>query len=187
MFLRKTVFVVGTIVGGLAAGCAPTRTEVVSASAQAARAPIFKLVVFGANMTADYRYAIEDGLVRDLRARGVDARAAHAIFATSPAEQTDARGAVVAQGYEAVLRVTLAQIERAELFDAEEGTRPSPSSVWNLQASLWDLGEDRLAWSADTRTANPVGPNDLAASVAGAILPALTRAHLILPVRADGG
>ena len=184
MFSQKTVFAAGTVLALVAGtGCVPTMTQVTRSAAEALRPPIFKMVVFGSNMDAEFQRAIEDALVVDLRARGVDARAAHAIFATSPTGNEAALATTVAQGYEAVLRVTFAEVQRGEPFANDD----KPSSVWSFQSSLWDPAENRLVWSADTRTANPVGPKDLGTSISSAILPELTQAHLILPVRAQGG
>ena len=102
----------------------------------------------------------------------------------TPTEQQDARDAILDQGYEAVLRVNLENIDTTVIETDEHDFH---WTVVNIKTSLWDAGTDQLVWSAETRTKNPANERDLAKSISAVLLPALTKAQLILPVRPPHG
>lgn len=179
LFFFRTVFLIGTLLVG--AGCRPTVTELHDARTVAARPPIMKMLVVGANLDPGDRLAIEDLLVVDLQKRGVAAGAAHAVFPGDPAAQADAYDVLLAQGYEAVLRVELEKIDTQTITAGEE------DYTWThvlIKASLFESTTDGLLWSASTRTTNPEDERDLAKSVSAALLPALANAGFLLPLRA---
>lgn len=183
MHLCKTLLIIGTL-GLLTAGCAPTLTEIHHVTNESPRAPIFKMVVLAANMPPSDSRVVEDGLVADLRERGVDARASHLLFTDAPKQQEEARNAILDQGYEAVLRVNLENIDTSYISTDDDDFR---WTYVNIKTSLWDASNDRLVWSAETRTKNPTDERDLAKSISMVLLPALTNARLILPVREGAG
>lgn len=179
LFVWRTVFVIGTVL--LAVGCGPTVTELRDARTVAARPPILKLLVVGAHMDDGDRLAVEDLLVVDLQKRGVAAGAAHTVFTGDPAEQADAYDVLLAQGYEAVLRVELEKIDTQTMLAGED------EYSWThvlIKTSLFEAATDGLLWSASTRTTNPEDERDLARSVSAALLPALANAGFLLPLRA---
>ena len=182
LFLWTTVFVIGTVL--LGTSCRPTVTELHDARTVAARPPIMKMLVVGANLDPVDRFAIEDLLVVDLQKRGVAAGAAHAVFPGDPAAQADAYDVILAQGYEAVLRVELEKIDTQTFSAGEE------DYTWThvlIKTSLSEAATDGLLWSASTRTTNPEDERDLAKSVSAVLLPALANAGFLLPLRPSPG
>ena len=169
---------------GLVLGCAPPETEIHHVETASPRAPVFKMVVLAANMVPAEGRVVEDELVADLRKRGVDARSSWQVLAGAPKEQEDARNTILDQGYEAVLRVSLENIDTSYVSTDTDDFR---WTYVNIKTSLWDASNDRLVWSAETRTKNPNNDRALAKSISLVLLPALTQAQLILPVREDAG
>lgn len=180
LFFFRTVFLIGTVLFGI--GCRPTVTSLHDARTVGLRPPIMKMLVVAANMDPVDRFAVEDFLVVDLQKRGVAAGAAHAVFRGDPAAQADAYDVILAQGYEAVLRVELENIETQTFAAGEE------DYTWThvlIKTSLFEAATDALLWSASTRTTNPEDERDLAKSVSAVLLPALANAGFLLPLRAS--
>ena len=183
VFTRRTVLVLGAALGLLATGCGPTTTQVLHTDSVISHAAVFKMIIVGTSMEDADRIAMEDGLVADLRKRGIDAHPSYEVFAALPSGGDAVHDAILQNGYEAVLRVQVDRIERLVMTDNEH------DYIWtkvNIGSSLWDTASDQLVWTAETRTRDPIDEHDLARSVARALLTELTNARLILPVRGGG-
>lgn len=181
MFSRKTISGIGLGIGLFASACGPTRTELLGTATVTPRPAVFKMVVVGVSMREDERTVVEDELVAHLRTRGIDAHPSYEVYAGL--SDVTGHDALLAAGYEAVLRVQVQRIERVIMSDDEH------DFVWtkiNIGTSLWDTASDHLVWTAETRTKDPIDERDLAHSLAGVLLPELTNARLVRPVRGSG-
>lgn len=184
---KRWAFVFVTAV--VATGCMPQTlltSTAPSAEVEYSR-PLARVLVIVERLGPSDRRTVEDQLVADMKAKGVDARPWSALFTTPPTDRETTRGVLVANGYDGALVVSLEDIveeqcgELGGCWHYRSGFMTQERYV-TMQARLWDVRKgDHIVWKAQTETMNPTDRKDLARNVSSTIVPELSRVKLVVP------
>lgn len=179
------------VVGGCSSG---TTMQNVWKDPKYTTGPVKKAVVFGIVQTSGSRRTLEDAFASALMAKGVEATPSYQLFPGDSVNKEEARAKLLAEGYDAVfvLKVT---------DKTQQTTYTGGTSYWGgyyggwggynsgmtltteyvtFDNSVWDpSGEGKLIWSAITETLNPQSGPEFAASLIGALVPALARDGIV--------
>ena len=197
----------------LITGCA-TRTSVTQTwSAPAASTPLMgKVLVVGAKMAQADRRSLEDGMVVVLAKHGVAAEPSYTIFPGDPPPRDAAQATVKKAGFDGILAFTVRSVREEAHWQPSPNATFWYGGGWNgydaygpgwngmygapgyvvtdeavtCEAALWDArADDKLVWTASTRTLNPSSGAAFVKSVSRAVVPALAKAHFIAPGEND--
>lgn len=144
---------------------------------RAAVRPLQKVVTVFISDDITMRHAGEDQLMRDLRARGVDATPAYAILGDKKIEDVQSVKAKLRErGFDGV--VTMRVVDRDTAVETAPATFEGywgywgtvgytnytdvyVATVYRLETAMYSLDTGRLIWSALTRTVDPDTANEL--------------------------
>ena len=197
----------------LATGCA-TRTSVTQTwSAPAATTPpMGRVLVLGAKMAQADRRALEDGMVMVLAKHGVAAEPSYALFPGDPPARDAAQAAIKKAGFEGILAFTVRSVREETHWQPSPNATFWYGAGWDgpdvygpgwngmygppgylvtdeavqCEAALWDArADDKLVWTASTRTLNPSSGQAFVKSVSQAVVPALAKARFIAPAERE--
>jgi hypothetical protein len=139
--------------------------------------PLQKVVTVFISNDTTLRHSGEDQLVRDLRARGVDATPAYAVLGDEKiSDVKSVKSKLRERGFDGV--VTMRVIDRDTGFETAPATFEGywgywggigysnysdvyVTTVYRLETAMYSLDSGRLIWSALTRTVDPDSANQL--------------------------
>lgn len=189
------------IVFGVGCGGAQTSVTQVWQAPLPETAPMRSMLVFGARMDEANRRSLEDAFVAELGKHGVRAVPSYVVFPGTPPNQEQARAKVNELGFEGILVMNLQNIsERSTHVPSYSGGFWSayygPSGwggpgyvvtdeIVTFESTLWDTrAEDKLVWTALSKTTNPSSGKSYVGSLVKAVVPKLGETRF-LPSRKD--
>jgi hypothetical protein len=167
--------------------------------------PMRSMLVVALRRTASFRRTLEDGFVRELAKRGVDAAPSYQLFPNSPPDTSEIEQAVARRGYDGVLMITRLGAQTSERYvpgyvTTEPVTRVSPwtgryRTYWvdvmhpgyveqdvtvRHEIELWDMRHDgRMVWTAVGEVVNPSSPSEVNHDIATNVVPELEKQGFI--------
>jgi hypothetical protein len=167
--------------------------------------PMHSVLVVAMRRTPVYRRTLEDGFVRELGKRGVEATPSYRLFPNAPPDTSDVEGAVSSHGYDGVLMITKLRTETSDRYvpgyvTTQPVTRVSPwtgryRTRWvdvthpgyvekdvtvRHNIELWDMRrEGAMVWTADGEVVNPSSPGEVNHDIAHNVVPELERQGFI--------
>ena len=208
MALRSRTFMAVVVVAGAGAlalvageGCRPNTSVTQIWRSPLARAPMTKLIVFGAKMDEANRRALEDGFVAELAKRGVGALPSYSVFPGDPPEHEKAQAIVAENGFDGILVATLRSVRESQRYVpghagpfwsgyygpgwgyaySTPGYLVTDKTV-TCETTLWDTrAQDQLVWAGLTETDNPGNGSGFVSSLTRAVLGHLDGAGFVPP------
>jgi hypothetical protein len=167
--------------------------------------PMRTMLVVALRRTSSFRRTLEDGFVRELAKRGVEATPSYQPFPNAPPDTSDIEQAVARHGYDGVIMVTRLRTQTSERYvpgyvTTEPVTRVSPwtgryRTSWvdvmhpgyveqdvtvRHEIELWDMRHDgRMVWTAVGEVVNPGSPSDVNHDIATNVVPELEKQGFI--------
>ncbi len=158
--------------------------------------PMRKILVLGRTPAETNRRKLEDSMASALQRRGVNAMASYHAFQAQAPDREAVQRYLDAEHYDGALVIefqgirTRTIVEPYPQFGNYYGSRfqggfySNDYDVYtdqyvNVDTTLWNAHDDRLAWSVGTQTTNPWSSTDAITSLVGKLVSTMTREHLL--------